>query len=235
MKPEITVRFTRRHRGLLYGAAVKTVAVTLVTVVTLTSTGVSAAAQEKSPGKASLLSLLMPGTGEIYAGGPRSARFFLFTEGLFWAGMAVFKSLEGSRTDTYRAFAALHAGVRLEGKPDRFIEEVALNQSIYARNARERYVSGEFANLRPETDDQTWEWDSESSRRQFLTLRSKVTSAENTAFLFIGALVFNRFSSALNAASIARRTRSPAPDRSISLSSGATPDGRARVDLRLAF
>ena len=73
----------------------------------------------RSPGKAALLSLLVPGVGEFYAGGPRSGRFFLFTEGLFWTGMAVFKSLESSRTDTYRAYAAAHAGVRLDGKPER--------------------------------------------------------------------------------------------------------------------
>ena len=212
----------------------KTVAVLLAAMLVAAPAG-AAAAGDKSPGKASLLSLVLPGMGELYAGGPRSGRFFLFTEGLFWTGMAVFKSLEGARTDTYRSYAALHAGVQLEGKPDRFIEEVGLNQSIYTRNARERYVAGEFADLRPETPDQIWEWDTDAARHQFLRLRSKATSAENKAFLFVGALVFNRFASALNAASIARRTRIPRPDRSVKLESGVAHDSGLHLDLRLAF
>jgi hypothetical protein len=191
--------------------------------------------QTRSPGKAMMLSLLLPGTGELYAGGPRSGRFFLFTEGLFWTGMAVFRSLESSRTDTYRAFAAQHAGVQLAGKPDRFIEEVGLHGSIYARNARERFVAGEFADLRPETPDQTWEWDSDAARLKFLHLRSKATSAEQKAFLFVGALVFNRFASALNAASIARRTQASPPARSVGVRSAVAPDGGVRLAARLSF
>ena len=189
----------------------------------------------RSPGKAALLSLLVPGVGEFYAGGPRSGRFFLFTEGLFWTGMAVFKSLESSRTDTYRAYAAAHAGVRLDGKPERFIEEVTLFQSIYTRNARERFVAGDLAILRPETPDAIWEWDAEASRLKFQDLRSRTTSAEQKAFLFVGALVFNRCASALNAASIARKTRSVSPEGSVQLSSAVDPNGGASVRLRVAF
>ena len=195
----------------------------------------SAKDSSRSPGKAALMSLLVPGTGELYAGGPRSGRFFLFMEGMFWTGMAVFKSLESSRTDTYRAFAAAHAGVRLNGKPERFIEEVALFQSIYTRNDRERYVAGDLANLRPETADAIWEWDAEASRLKFQDLRSRATSAEQKAFLFIGALVFNRCASALNAASIARKTRSVSPEGSVQLSSAVDPSGGASLRLRVAF
>jgi hypothetical protein len=222
--------------GATHGATSKKVLLVMLACL-FTACPFSAYAQDtaKSPGKASLLSLLLPGMGELYAGGPRSGRFFLFTEGMFWTGMAVFKSLEDSRTDTYGAHASAHAGIRLGGKSDRLIEEVGIYSSIYTRNARELYVSGEFADLRPETSDETWEWDSDASRYKFLTLRSNSTSAEQKAFLFVGALVFNRFASALNAASIARRTQASPPSNTVRVRSGVNPDGGARLDLWLSF
>lgn len=164
-------------------------------------------ARGKSPAGAAVLSLVLPGLGEFYAGGRRSARFFLVTEGMFWCGMATFRFLESYRVDAYHAHAAAHAGIKLKDLPESFIKEVGDFESIYERNRRERFLAGEQANLRAETDDRVWEWDTEASRIRFLDLRSKATSAEQKAFLFIGGLILNRFASALNAASIARKNR----------------------------
>ncbi|MDE2887980.1 MAG: hypothetical protein OXR72_07170 [Gemmatimonadota bacterium] len=164
-------------------------------------------ARNKSPAGAAVLSLVLPGLGEFYAGGRRSARFFLVAEGLLWSGMATFRFLESYRVDAYHAHAAAHAGIRLRNLPESFIKEVGDFESIYERNRRERFLAGEHANLRAETVDRIWEWDTEASRIEFLDLRSKATSAEQKAFLFIGGLILNRFASALNAASIARKSR----------------------------
>lgn len=164
-------------------------------------------ARGKSPARAAVLSLVLPGLGEMYAGGPRSARFFLVTEGIFWTGMATFRFLETYRIDAYRAHAAAHAGIRLQSLPESVIKEVGIFESIYERNQRERFLAGEHANLRAESAGQVWEWDSEASRVKFQDLRSKATSAEQKAFLFVGGLIFNRFASALNAAYIARKTQ----------------------------
>lgn len=178
-------------------------------VLTLILIGAPSAgrAADKSPAGAAALSLVLPGLGEIYAGGRRSVRFFLVTEGIFWSGMATFRFLESHRVNAYRAHAAAHAGIRLADLPESFIKEVGDYNSIYERNRRERFLAGDHANLRPETGDRIWEWDSESARLEFLELRGRATSAEQKAFLFIGGLIFNRFASALNAASIARKRR----------------------------
>jgi hypothetical protein len=178
-------------------------------VLTLLLIGAHSAghAKGKSPAKAAVLSLVLPGLGEFYAGGRRSARFFVVTEGIFWSGMATFRFLESYRIDTYRAHAAAHAGIRLADLPESFVKEVGNFDSIYERNQRERFLAGEHANLRAETPDLVWEWDAQASRVKFQDLRSKATSAEQKAFLFVGGLIFNRFASALNAASVARRTR----------------------------
>ena len=179
------------------------------TVLSLLLIGAPSAghARGKSPAGAAALSLVLPGLGEFYAGGRRSARFFLVTEGIFWSGMATFRFLESYRVDAYHAHAAAHAGIRLKNLPESVIREVGDYDSIYERNRRERYLAGEHANTRAETAGNIWEWDTKASRIEFLDLRSRATSAEQKAFLFIGGLILNRFASALNAASIARKSR----------------------------
>lgn len=185
----------------------RTVCLTLVAALVLapfSQTG--AQAQPKSPKGAAFLSLFVPGLGELYAGGHKSSRFFLFTEASFWTLLFTLKHLESSREDNFRSFAAQHAGLETAGKSDTFIDDVATFNSIYARNTRERFVSGEFAEPIPETPENVWEWNSDASRRQFRDLRSASISARQKSLLFVGALLFNRFASAINAAHIAGKT-----------------------------
>ena len=192
-------------------------------------------AQPKSPRKAALLSLLLPGAGELYAGGRRSSRFFFFTEGAFWAAMVAFRALESSREATFKSFAAAHAGARTEGKPESYFDEMVQYQSIYARNARALFLDGDLADLRPEVPGEIWEWDSEASRDKFQELRSKATSARQKALLFVGALLFNRFSSSLNAARIARKTGTPAPPQRLEMRVGARAEGGMQAQLQARF
>ncbi|MCZ6636171.1 MAG: hypothetical protein O7G87_22465 [bacterium] len=175
----------------------------LVSAFLTSSTG---AVEVKSPRKAAFLSILLPGTGELYAGGPRSGRFFLFTEGLFWTGLFAFKKLNTTRERTFKSFAAAHARAPVEGKPASYFDELVNFRSIYDRNHRARYLEGERATLRPETPDNIWEWDSENSRNKFRELRSKATWTRTRSLVFTGALIFNRFASAINAAYIASKT-----------------------------
>jgi hypothetical protein len=172
----------------------------------------------RNPKAAAFLSMLVPGLGELYAGGHKSSRFFLFTEATFWTGLATFKHLESSREDNFKAFAAEHAGLDTADKSDTFIDDVGIYNSIYARNARERFVAGDAAEFIEETPVNIWEWNSDASRRQFRELRSKSTSARQKSMLFVGALLFNRFASSINAAHIARKTQ----PRAVQV--GAAPD-----------
>jgi len=168
--------------------------------------GHAQSAGTKNPKAAAFLSLLLPGLGELYAGGPRSGRFFLFTEGSLWTGMAVFEHLETTRRENFRSYAAAHAGLNTNGKSDTFMEEVTAYESLNARNAHERFIRGDAADFIAETPENNWEWDTASSRSDFRVLRGKANSARQNGLLFVGGLLFNRFISAINAAHIARKT-----------------------------
>lgn len=185
-------------------------------------------AQTKSPKKAAFLSIVLPGAGELYAGGHKSSRFFLFTEALFWTGLIGFKKLNNARINTFEAYAAAHAGTNLKGRQNSHLDRVSNYKSIYDYNERVLFVEGEFANPLPVTSENIWEWDSAESREKFADLRSKATWARTRSFLFVGALLFNRFASALNAAHIARDTLPTA-------SLVPTVDGNLQAQLSFKF
>ena len=190
--------------------------------------------EPRSPKAAAFLSVLVPGVGELYAGGRRSGRFFLFMEATFWTGVFTFRQLASSRRSTFQSYAAAHSGVQAAGKQNSFFDEMVRYRSIYDRNASEALRRGAEAALLPETPDFIWEWDSEASRQQFQELRSRETSARQAALMFGGALVFNRFASAINAARIARETV-PAEGSGASMRMEVEPDGGgvvATVDVR---
>ena len=185
----------------------KTPSQILIVCACLLSPSVAFAQEAKSPKKAAFLSVLLPGLGERYAGGRKSAKFFLFTEGMFWTGVFAFKKLITTRENTFRAYAAARAGATTEEKPNSHYDRLSSYNSIYDYNARLQYVEGKSVTPLPETPENFWEWDTPSSREHFRELRSKATWARTRGFLFVGALIFNRFASALNAASIAAKTR----------------------------
>lgn len=176
-------------------------------ITLLLAPSVTFAQGTKSPQKAAFLSILLPGLGERYAGGRKSQKFFFFTEGLFWTGLFAFKKLNATRENTYRTFATAHAGATTSKRVNSFYDRLTSFDSIYDYNARLRYVEGKLATPLPETSENFWEWDMRSSRQQFQELRSKATWARTRSFLFAGALLFNRFASALNAANIAAKTQ----------------------------
>ena len=178
---------------------------TALTLLFAPIAGHAQSAETRSPRVAAFFSLLLPGIGELYAGGPLSGRFFLFTEGSLWTGKAVFEHLETTRRENFRSHAAAHAGLNTDGKSDTFMEEVTAYESLSARNAHERFIRGDAADFIAETPENNWEWDTASSRSDFHVLRGKANSARQKGLLFVGGLLFNRFISAINAAHIARK------------------------------
>jgi hypothetical protein len=210
-----------------------------VTVIALTvalSSGnvFAESAFPKNPKAAAFLSVLVPGVGELYAGGGKSGRFFLFTEATFWVGWAAFKQVSNTRRSTFQSYAAAHSGVQAEGKPNSFFDQMNRFTSIYDRNTSAELRNGSDADLIPETAENIWEWDSDASRLAFQELRSRETSARQKSLMFVGALVFNRFASAINAASIARTTQPAAP--AVSMEVGMDPvEDRAMAAVRWRF
>ena len=71
--------------------------------------GVSAMGSErKSPGKALMLSAIMPGAGELYAGSPLKAILFFGIEVGSWAGVAIYQADGKDKEDLFEKYADTH-------------------------------------------------------------------------------------------------------------------------------
>jgi hypothetical protein len=152
----------------------------------------------KSPGKAVFLSLLLPGAGQSYVGATTKSRVFYSAEAVAWLAYAGFKTWESHRENEFQGWAAQHAGVDPDGKPDNFWQMMTYYNSrrdyeIYGRAGEPNRSSY------PDLIGWDWQWDSESSRTQFRILRNSAKEANRKAKFSIGAMVLNRIVAAIDA------------------------------------
>jgi len=183
----------------------------LVTLTLLAQLNISVGAElpvitndkPKSIVKAVLLSGLLPGAGEYYAGSRGRTKLFLATETLVWGAYLGFTYYGRRVRDDYRTYAASQAGA-----------DVDLHSEEYY-NAMEKYTSSEEYNtdvrrqarmLYPDSPeeqlayyrekgyfgDQEWEWKSESQWIEYRELRVKSRNAFQRAIYMTGLAVLNR-------------------------------------------
>jgi hypothetical protein len=154
----------------------------------------------KSVTKAMLLSLLLPGTGELYAENSTGSRIFLGLEGSIWAGFFAFRTYGSWKKTDYKGYAALHAGVNLDSKTDDYFENITYYDSRDEYNQFARLYHGSDAAIYPEDDFWNWNWDSQDSKESFRDLRNQSKSAYRKALFMVGLAAANRIVSVLDAA-----------------------------------
>ena len=157
------------------------------------------APSKKAVGLAVLYSLLVPGMGELYAGGFGSGKYFLIAEGGLWITYAAFEIHGNDLRDGARSFAAARAGVSIAGKDDQFFVDLGNFLTMDEYNDK-RLRDREPAKLYSTVAGQYWRWDSEDSR---LTYREQRISSEDmyNNRKFVGAaIIINHVVSAINAA-----------------------------------
>jgi len=154
----------------------------------------------KSTAKAMLLSLLLPGAGELYAGNGTGSRIFLGLEGSIWAGFFAFRTYGSWKKTDYKGYAALHAGVNLDSKTDDYFENITYYDTRDQYNQFARLYHGADATIYPENDFWNWNWDSQDSKGRFRDLRNQSKTAYRRALFMVGLAAVNRIVSVLDAA-----------------------------------
>ena len=152
----------------------------------------------KSPWAASGLSLLLPGTGQFYAGAPGRGKVFLGAEVVIWGMALVFDRQSAWKSDDAIRLAVQHAQLDPEGKDEEFFEylESYQNRDEYNRAGRIIDPSRPFL---PETRENYWQWDSPENRAEYKDTRNESEAASrNRTFTFYAALI-NRVVSAVDA------------------------------------
>jgi hypothetical protein len=154
-------------------------------------------AGEKSRGAAFLRSLIVPGWGQRYAGSRKAAYFFFASEILLWGGHISQQRYGSWLRDDYKLFAATHAGIDPQGKPNAFFIDIGNYASLDEYN-NEQLRRRSVSSLYPRQAGYDWQWDSEVSRLNYRRMRVRSDEAFNRAAFFVGGVFANHLISAIH-------------------------------------
>ncbi len=147
--------------------------------------------------KGLLLSILVPGTGEYYAGARTKGQVFMGVEAAIWGGFIAYRVWGGWKTDDYKRIASAHASVDNNGKDDTFYDMVGFyeNRDEYNQIGRLFYPDRPYY---PDNDSYYWQWDSESQRTQYKQIKEDAKTAFRNSTFMLGLALANRVVSAID-------------------------------------
>ncbi len=172
----------------------------------------------KNPMVALLMSMVLPGWGEMYTGNDGRGRAFMAAEGAIWIGYASFEIQSSMREDDYQEFASVFAGVP-QGSTSGYYQDIAdyirsegedsYNEGIRS-DARSLYpddldAQSEYFAQHGYFGDTGWEWESRARFSEYLDLRHSEALSRKNAFHMLGLAVLNRAISGIDSAWMARR------------------------------
>ena len=163
----------------------------------LDMSGSGASSDKISMKKAMLLSFLLPGAGEYYAGAKFKGQIFMGVEAAIWAGFLSHRVYGGWKEDDYKSYAAAHAGVINEGKDEQYYDWLGFYNSREEFNQFGRLFFPERAYL-PDTDDYDWQWDSQAHRERYKEIKDDAKRAFRNANFFLGMALVNRIISGID-------------------------------------
>ena len=147
--------------------------------------------------KGLILSILIPGAGQYYAGAKTRGQVFMGVEAAIWSTFIGYRVYGSWKKDDYQRIAAAHAGVDNSGKDDVYYDMVGFYSS------REEY--NQFGRLyypdRPyyaDNDSYFWQWDSESQRLHYKQLKDDSKTALRNSTFMLGLALANRVVSAID-------------------------------------
>lgn len=161
----------------------------------------TAAEGPKDTMTAFLLSFIVPGLGQYYAGSFGAGKRYIAAELAIWGGYYYNISMKAGRRQDYVTQAALHAGATLSDAPASYINAVGAYASSFDYN--HRMLQREYNPVQYE-GDLAWNWDDPAERARFKKLRESELNYKNYAKYCIAGVILNHFLAGLNATHIAR-------------------------------
>lgn len=157
---------------------------------------------QKSVFRSVVYSLVLPGMGELYAGGFDDGKYFLMAESGLWLTFASFELYGNWLQNDARRFAAAHASASIDGKEDQFFVNAGNFSSVYDYNEK-KLRDRDVIDVYDPNGSYFWQWDNEQSRLRFRDLRVKSDNVFNNVRFVVGAIIVNHIASAINAARVA--------------------------------
>ena len=208
-----------------------------------------------NPRKAVLLSLLLPGAGELYSGHKGRATGFFISEGAIWANFAAWEVAGHLRKNDYIEQARLNAGLGTESESDDYWRLVGTYlrssgsgpdsyEDALRRDARNEFPSDPAAQdawvaARLPTGNRAWDWTSASLRESYIETRQNSTRAFSRAKFSFALAILNRVVSAIDTQVLHRRDmkaeQSAIEQDETRLLTMITADGGGKVLIRHRF
>jgi len=209
-----------------------------------------------NPRKALLMSLLLPGTGELYSGHRGRATGFFISEGAIWANFAAWEIAGHLRKDDYIEQAQINAGVGTSSGSDDYWRLVGSYLSSNGsgadsyeeslrRDARNEFpddpaAQDAYVAARLPSGDQTWSWSSAAAQQSYIETRQNSTRAYNRAKFSIALGILNRLASAIDTQILHRKDSkaegsSSLDESGIRLLATVTRDGGGMLLIRHRF
>jgi hypothetical protein len=171
--------------------------------------------------KALLLSLLLPGLGEMSLGERGRATGFFVAEGAIWTHFVWFQVAGRLRKDNYIEQAQRHAGVGVSDADDTYWKLVGQYQTSQGtgadayeetlrREARDLYPTDPAAQdawvqERLPAGDEAWSWGSDEARASYRDTRESSRRAYDRSKYSIAAAIVNRIVSAIDTQIVRRK------------------------------
>ncbi|MFZ1976349.1 MAG: hypothetical protein WAV76_00190 [Bacteroidota bacterium] len=150
--------------------------------------------QTKSVLLAVVLSLALPGMGELYAGNFNAGKYHLIAEGGIWLAYASLRLHSTWERDDAHSFAVEHAGVNFNGKNSQYDVDIGNYLTLEDFN-NAKLLNREYA-LMYNGSSYDWSWDSDADRQTFKNLRIQSDADFNNSKFVIAVAVVNRLISA---------------------------------------
>lgn len=160
----------------------------------------------KSPSRAALYSLILPGAGQYYIDKSNKFKMFLGIEAGLWATYFGFRKYGDFKDDASKGWAVLHAGA----DPANGDNNYWVKMTYYDNRDRNEddglgynqmaavYDRGD-AVLFPQTSAYYWNWDTYESRQKYRNLRNQSKTAFERADIAVGVIIANHIVSSLEA------------------------------------
>ncbi len=153
--------------------------------------------KKKNPGLALLLSLVLPGMGELYAGNFNSGKYFTISEGAIWGLYFGVDAYGNWQKDNYMSFAITKGGINPEGKDEDYYADISEFVSIDEFNRR-KSLDREFTELY-NAENFYWNWGDQNTLGEYRNMWESSERAYNNLRFVVGAMFVNRIISSINA------------------------------------
>jgi len=159
---------------------------------------------QKSVGLALIMSLVLPGSGELYMGKRGQGTLFLSSEILIWTGLLANNMYAEHLKDEYYTYATQHATVQEQGKGRQYWIDIGKYNSIYDFNEQRRRDRF-FEELYEENQINFWLWDEEENRLRYDGKRIRAEEIANQDVYFYASILLNHLISGINSMRLARK------------------------------